>query len=107
MIIGVNEIGVNMPIKHNEHPIEQAFTVWINNYPESFHPLDMDRFYVFVKTVCRYSRKLKDDEWLRNKIKQSGSKLDEDDIDTYCYKFVELQNYHRAFALPIYTCINR
>ena len=94
-----------MPIKHNEHPIEQTFTVWINNYPESYHPLDMGRFYTFVKTVCRYSRKPKDSEWLRNKLKQSDSKLNEDDIDTYCDKFAELQKFYKAPTMPIYPYI--
>ena len=94
-----------MPIKHNKYPIEQAFTVWINNYPESFHPCDMERFYVFVKTVCRYSRKRKGADWLEEKIKKSNSKLDEDDIENYCSKFVELQDFYKVPPLAIYPYI--
>lgn len=92
----------DMDIKHNKNPIEQTFRLWIGNYPESFHPCDMERFYVFVKTVCRYSRKPKGEDWLRKKIKDSANNLDEKDIDTYCDKFLELQKFHKAYALPIY-----
>lgn len=91
-----------MPIQHNKNPIEISFRVWMNNYPESFHPLDMDRFYVFVKTVCRYSRKRKDSEWLREKINQTKNSLTEDDIEYYCARFEELQNYNNVVSLPVY-----
>lgn len=38
-------------------PTAYAFHVWITNYPESFHPNDMERFYTFVKTALRYKAK--------------------------------------------------
>lgn len=91
-----------MSIKHNRKLTELAFEIWIRNYPESFHPLDMKRFYVFVKTVCYYSRKAKGGEWLREKIEKSGSKLSEEDIEFYCDKFIELKEFHKVHAMPIY-----
>ena len=30
---------------------EESFIIWLSNSPESFHPLDMERFYVFAHNV--------------------------------------------------------
>ncbi len=91
-----------MYIEHNKQPIEKAFAAWINNFPESFHPMDMQRFYSFVKTVCRYSRKDKDGRWLENKIREYKSNLSDKDIEIYCEKFEELQKFHRAVVIQVY-----
>ncbi len=91
-----------MPIIRNYNPIEKAFNSWIGNYPESRHPLDMERFYVFVKTVIRYSRSqdTKPHTWLKNKIIHSNHNLSEEDVDDYCNRFVELQEFYKARYLP-------
>lgn len=89
-------------LKHNKNPIEQAFNIWINNYPESYHPLDMQRFYVLVKTVCRYSRSLKDGEWLKNKISEVKNSLSDEDVEFYCERFDMLQKFHKANVIPVY-----
>ncbi len=48
---------------YNYNPTEIAFSMWVRNFPESDHPLDEMRFYVFVKTCCRYKEdRLK---WMR------------------------------------------
>lgn len=48
---------------YHRTPIDEALFVWLSNYPESFHPLDMDRFYRFVKTKIRYLRSQKWDSF--------------------------------------------
>ena len=87
-----------MPLIYNKNPIDQSFNIWISQFPESFHWCDMARFYVFVKTVCRYSRSKepKDCQWLKDKIKSSGKFMSDDDILTYCEKFTELQEFHKT-----------
>ena len=40
---------------------EYSFLVWVSNFPESMHPNDMDRFYIFVHTLIRYKRS---EKWL-------------------------------------------
>lgn len=77
-------------------PVDKSFINWINEYPESFHPLDMKRFYCFVKNVCRYGRKEKDRKWLINKIDKHGNKLENEIIDIYCDKFEELQKFYKT-----------
>lgn len=91
-----------MTLIHNQHPIDQSFKLWIGQYPESFHPLDLERFYAFVKCVCRYSRKTKDGLWLREKLSKVGHHLSEEDIEYYCNKFQELQNFYKAPCIQIY-----
>ncbi len=91
----------NYTIKHNKYPIKQSLRDWINNYPESFHPCDMNRFYSFVKCICRYSRKQKGYQWLEKKLKQE-SNLNNEKIKIYCDKFVELQKFYKTPRLQIY-----
>lgn len=89
-------------IIHNRHPIERTFNSWISNHPETYHPLDLERFYIFVKTVIRYSRSqdTKTYSWLKDKIHGATHHLEEEDINTYCNKFVELQKFNKARCLP-------
>ena len=91
-----------MVVIHNKNPIKQTFNAWINSFPESFHWCDMDRFYRFVKAVCRYSRKPKNSIWLQEQISKSGKKLSEEVIQIYCEKFDELQRFYHATCIRIY-----
>ena len=91
-----------MGLIRTKTPIECAFYYWINNHPESYHSLDMQRFYVLVKTVKRYSRKAKSGQWLRNKIKQSKKPMQEEGISYFCNLFKTLLEYDKAY--PISLC---
>lgn len=42
---------------YHKNPVEESFIVWITLNPDSFHHLDMCRFYVFVRCVIRYNAK--------------------------------------------------
>ena len=42
---------------YHKNPVEESFIVWITLNPDSFHHLDMCRFYVFVRSVIRYNAK--------------------------------------------------
>lgn len=92
-----------MGIIRNKTPIECTFHYWISNHPESFHPLDMERFYNLVKTVKRYSRKPKGGQWLRDKIKQSKKTMEKEDLNYYCDLFETLLEYDNAYPLPLYS----
>ena len=92
-----------MGIIRNKNPTKCAFYYWISNHPESFHPLDMQRFYVLVKTVKRYSRKPKSGQWLRDKIKQSKKTMREENISYFCDLFEALLEYDSVSPLPLYS----
>jgi hypothetical protein len=83
-------------------PIEKTFHCWINNYPESYHPCDMERFYIFVRTVARYSRNPKSGIWLREKLKKYKHHLEVDDITYYCNLFDTLIAYSKVGPLNPY-----
>lgn len=92
-----------MGLIRTKSPIECAFYYWINNHPESYHFLDMQRFYVFVKTVKSYSRKPKNGQWLRDKIKQSRKPMQEENISYFCNLFETLLEYDNAYPIPLYS----
>jgi len=81
----------------DSHPIETAYKAWIGSFPESYHPLDMKRFYVLVKTVHRYSRQTNPYQWFSKKIQQS--KLDGDCKEYYLGLFQTLLDFCDAHFL--------
>lgn len=72
-----------MLIRHR-NPVEEGFILWMNEYPESSHTLDMKRFYIFVKSVYVYHAK----SWtrysyFREQIKKKNPKFSEDNIELF------------------------
>jgi len=95
-----------MVVTKLKKPIEKAFNCWISSHPESYHPLDMHRFYVFVKTVARYSRRQKNSSWLRGKIKKyKQTNLTEKDIEYYCNLFETLLDFSKVRSLPLCSIV--
>ncbi len=68
-------------VKNINSPIEWAYHSWINHFPESFNPPDMKHFYVLIKTILRYGRKINYFDLFKLKI--SNSKLSKADQCTY------------------------
>lgn len=81
---------------HNVSIIEKSLQFWLSQHPESFHHLDMERFYTFVKDVCRYSRKTRDSNWLRKEILKSGKYISQENIDRFCNLFEHLQDFYEV-----------
>ena len=81
--------------------IDQSFNCWINNYPESFHWCDMERFYSFSKTIFRYGRNLEkyDSNWLRIKIENSKKFAKDENVDYFVNLFEKLKDFH--FSKPL------
>ena len=42
---------------YHKNPVEESFIIWVSLNPDSFHHLDMNRFYIFVHSVIRYKAK--------------------------------------------------
>lgn len=82
-------------MERNKPLIEEYFDIWINNYPESYHWKDMERFYSLVRVVCRHGRKYRDQKWLRDKIEKRNHNLTEEDIKYYCNLFYRLQDFYK------------
>jgi len=69
------------------------YKIWISNYPESFHPADLNRFYLFVKDIMRNSKKIRSRYWLEDNIKEDCPKLSNEDIESYCDRYQHVLEY--------------
>ena len=76
--------------------IQESLRFWLSQHPESGHPLDERRFYIFAKNVCRYSRKNKDGDWLRKEILKSGKNFSKEGIEKFCILFNKLQDFYNT-----------
>ena len=79
--------------KKNKTIIDEYFELWISASPETWHDLDMNRFYTLTWVCFSYGRKHRGYDWLREKIDNSNHSLTENDIDKYCDLFVKLQKF--------------
>lgn len=80
---------MNEIIEYNYFKSSEAnknFNFWINHDPESFHPLDLDRFTNMVIAV------LDNDENLESSyIRQSKSRLEDCQIESYMEKYYAMK----------------
>lgn len=54
---------------HHKKPTKESFIRWINQHPDSSHPLDYSRFLIFVKTGLRQgASKLLDPENFKKEV---------------------------------------
>ena len=76
---------------------EKWYRLWINQFPESWHPNDLERFYMFVSVLVRVSRTHRNRFWLEKNIRTDRPQLSEEDIKNYSYLFEHLQNYSNVW----------
>ena len=88
---------------HHRNPVEESFILWLNECPESFHALDMKRFYVFVKSVHIYhAKRWKDYSFFRAKIKEKRPEFAEENIKRFYDKLSMGVALLNAPRMPIY-----
>ena len=80
-------------MKNMPKSVEKWYLLWINQFPESWHPNDLERFYMFVSVLLHNSRKSRNRHWLEENIRNDNSRLSNEDIEKYCDLFEHLQNY--------------
>ena len=79
------------------NPVEYSFHLWMSAFPDSSHPADKNRFYTFVKTICRYNAKnWKKSEYVRQKILRRNPKFDPDRLEYYLRLLDELIKFCEA-----------
>lgn len=91
-------------IQH-KNPVEESFIRWISMHPESFHHLDMQRFYVFVHSVISYHAK----SWysfktFKEKILNYNPNFPYEIIEYYFNLMQQLVNFSKESCLPLYEC---
>lgn len=86
-----------MTLVRFKNQTEYAFVVWMDNHPESFHPLDMQRFYTFVQTVARYrSKKWRNYEYFKHQVVLRRPHFSEEHIDHFFDLMHICLDYHAA-----------
>ncbi len=69
------------------------FNFWINQYPESFHPLDLQRFTNMVISI------LDNDENLEyTHLQQPKSRLKDYQIDSYMDKYASMKDIYTELS---------
>lgn len=91
-----------MPVRIKE-PVKRAFFEWITQFPESSHPLDMKRFYCFVKTKNVYRGKNWDNwDFFKSQILKYKPHMTEYEIIKFYELLISFGNYHKADYYPNY-----
>lgn len=91
-----------MLVKHKT-PTAEAFHAWMSEYPESFHPADTRRFFIFVKTAVAYGAK----NWLntrilKERIQKLKPKFDEETLDDLMSILENIKEYLSSPAIRVH-----
>lgn len=88
-----------MAIRKIKQPVEYSFFQWINNYPDSGHWKDKERFFTFVKTVCKYNAsRWKDAKYLKNRILEIKPHFDPDFLERLLELYGNLIQFYKSGA---------
>jgi len=72
---------------------EKWYKRWISAFPESWHPSDLERFYMFLSVLLARSRKTRSRFWLARNLREDCGKLSERDIERYCDIFEHIRDF--------------
>ena len=90
-----------MGVIFHKNPTEESFIIWMDNFPESFHPCDMERFIQFAKTIIMYKAK----KWLEYKyfskrISEMSPNFNKDNIALFFEKLNDIIEENKIKAIP-------
>ena len=88
---------------YHKNPVEESFIAWITLNPESFHHLDMSRFYVFVRSVVCYNAK----SWqsfkkFRMEILRHKPNFKEENIEYFYNLMNHMISFYKSNYIPRY-----
>lgn len=82
-----------MLVRH-KNPTEESFLTWMNNFPESFHPFDEKRFFIFAHCIFSYnSKKWLDKDYFIKRILEIKPYFLIENIDIFYDKLMDLKEY--------------
>lgn len=97
-----------MPILLIKNPVEYSFILWMNSFPESMHPSDMDRFYTFVRSVARYNgKRWRKYTYFKDQILVRKPLFDQEVIDEFWSLMQHCLAYHKASEMSSGTLIDK
>jgi len=90
-----------MAIRKIKQPVEYSFFQWINNYPDSGHWKDKERFFIFVKTVCKCnSSRWKDNKYLKKRILEVKPHFDPEFLERLLDFYGNLIQFYKTGSCP-------
>jgi hypothetical protein len=93
-----------MSVVRYKNPSDYAFLEWMGMYPESHHPLDTERFYVFVKTVARFrNQKWRNFDYFEKRVLEHKPHFDKAEIEHFWSRMQEMLCFYQVSALPSIT----
>lgn len=86
----------------HKNPTEESFIAWVTNNPESFHPLDMKRFYTFAHNVFSYrSKRWLDKSFFQKQIKLHSPMFKQENIDLFYERLLICKEYHYSYKTQL------
>ncbi len=86
---------------------QKAYKLWLSAFPESEHPNDWDRFYIFVGILLHNSKKERSSIWLGNCLRRDCNKLSNKRILKFEEIYDHIKNYRKAFKGDIARLLAR
>lgn len=86
-----------MALTRYKNQTEYAFIIWMSQFPDSYHWMDMQRFYMFVKTVARYrNMKWRRYDYFREQILVRKPHFAEHDIEKFHGIMMKCLEFYKA-----------
>ena len=99
---------MDMTLYKIKQPVEYSFLQWINNHPDSGHRKDKERFFIFVKTVCKYNAtKWKKTEHFKKKILEAKPHFDLEFLNRLLDLYPNLIEFYMTEACQTTKLIRR
>ena len=73
------------------------YKIWINQFPDSWHPSDLERFYMFVSVLLNNNKKNRSYVWLKENLKEDCRKLSDQNIEKYCDIYEHIKNFKNVW----------
>ncbi len=86
----------------HRNPTEESFIIWLSHFPESFHPLDMQRFYNFAHNVNSYcSKRWLDKSYFEEQIRLHQPNFKQENVELFYERLLICRDYFESFKTPL------
>ena len=74
----------------------ESYERWISHHPQSWHPTDLDHFYLFVRDLLSCAIRERSRYWLEENLKADCPKLNDKDIAEYGGIYEHIKNFSKV-----------
>ena len=79
---------------------EKYYQQWIRAFPESEHPADWNRFYMFVSVLLCNVKKQRIRGWLEQRLREDCKKLSEERIQKFGEIYEHIRDFKNVWKSP-------